>query len=54
MRFRFDFDQPEIISIDKFDSVKLTFFKTNFFLMPEEEGLSAVPSGYTITSQVPP
>ena len=34
LRIKFVFDRPEIISVDKFDSIKITFQKTNFYLKP--------------------
>ena len=55
LHFDFIFDHPLYISQDgKWDTIKITFLNTPFYLIPEDKSKTAIANGYGIAIKIPP
>lgn len=48
------FDNPDSISMNTQDHIKISFDNTNFFLKPKKDALKPVPNGFPFFFPVPP
>ena len=53
MEIKFTFDNPELISMNGQDKIKITFIKTNYYMRPQDESKKAVPSGFETVIKLP-
>jgi len=51
---QFDFENPEYVSVNEIDSLKISFFNTHISLAPLNAGLSNIGEGYTVVVKIPP
>ena len=55
IKLKLDFENPEGISVDNVDTVKITFQNTSVILTPtSRSGKEAIPDGYVILVKIPP
>ena len=54
LEFDITFDNPEYISIEYNDRMKITFRNTEYWLKSKDAGKKVIPSGYEIDFILPP